>query len=327
MGQKVDRISTDVRAPSLRGMDFSTTKDVREYIERCFYTMFPEEAEGRLPRFFDLVEDMFAGRYPGYQSMDTAYHDLGHTMQATLCFVYLVFNHYREGVEPALDASDFERGLFSILLHDIGYLKEITDTTGTGAKYTHVHEKRSCTHARRILSARKWREENIACVENLISCTGPLSDVTKIPFQNEAERFMGQAVCTADFIGQMSDPGYPAKLSVLFVEFEESYTYQGIPRDKWPFDTYEKLLRGTPGFWKTFVRHKMEAECDGVWRFLRDPVTGQDVYMDAVEENMRIIGEMIQEFERRPALAPIGPRVPAARAVSTGKTSSLAAGR
>ena len=39
---------------------------------------------------------------------------------------------------------------------------------------------------------------------------------------------MGQAVCTADYVGQMSDPKYPDKLEVLFREFEESFRYQEI---------------------------------------------------------------------------------------------------
>ncbi|MGE9292940.1 MAG: hypothetical protein ACQKBW_04955, partial [Puniceicoccales bacterium] len=93
-------------------------------------------------------------------------------------------------------------------------------------------------------------------------------------------------VCTADFIGQISDPRYLEKLPFLYREFIESYTYQGIPKEKWPYDNYEDLLRKTPGFYEKFVVPRMENECGNQWRFLEDPRTGENPYQENVKANL-----------------------------------------
>ena len=134
-------------------------------------------------------------------------------------------------------------------------------------------------------------------VENLISSTGPLADLTKIEFRSEVERTLGQAVCAADYVGQMSDPDYPDKLEVLYSEFEESYRYQGIPKNKWPFSDYEALLRSTPEFWSKFVHYKMDVECGGIWKYLEHPVSGENSYLEAIESNMAIVEGRIAQLD------------------------------
>ena len=100
-------------------------------------------------------------------------------------------------------------------------------------------------------------------------------------------------MCTADYIGQMSDPRYPDRLEPLFNEFVESYRYQQLPPDQWLFKSYEALLRGTPGFWDNFVRKKLDEECAGIWLHLEHPLTGDNPYMASVEANMAAIRERI----------------------------------
>ena len=134
-------------------------------------------------------------------------------------------------------------------------------------------------------------------VENLISSTGPTADLTRIEYRSEVERTLGQIVCTADYVGQMSDPGYPDKLKVLFLEFEESYRYQGIPFEEWPFKSYEALLRGTPGFWDKFVLHKLDVECAGLWRHFENPVTGENPYQASIDRNFETIRERIAALD------------------------------
>ena len=192
-----------------------------------------------------------------------------------------------------------------MLFHDSGYLKTVGDNRGTGAKYTHIHERRSCRLVRMYLSERGLSSDDIQFVENLISATGPFADLTRIEFRSDMERLMGQAVCTADYVGQMSDPDYPDKLDTLFGEFAESYRYQRIPKRKWPFATYEDLLRGTPGFWGTFVHHKMTVECDGFWKYLEHPVTGRNPYIESVERNLAIISSRIGRLGDRDRGIPV----------------------
>lgn len=280
-----------------RTVDFSSPRSVAARVRDVHADMFPDGSGDYIDDFFREVEEMFAGNSPGFQAMDTAYHDIVHTMQATLCLVTLLHNRHRTGTTPRIDDNDFRKALIAILFHDIGFLKEIGDNEGTGAKYTHVHEKRSCQHARTYLGRRNWPEADIASVQTLITCTGPRSDLTKIPFKDDTERLLGQCVCTADYIGQMSDPEYVEKLSVLFKEFEENFRYQDLPQSEWPFKTYEELLKGTPAFWDKFVTRKMTHECGGVWKYFVSPETREDAYLSAVRENIERVRHRIARLD------------------------------
>ena len=279
--------------PELSGIDFSSTSDVRELTrERCRH-MFGPQHDGFVDEFMDATEDLFTGRHPGFQAIDTGYHDITHTLQATLCLVELLHNRHFSEAAPKISDEDFRLAVVAVLFHDIGYLKKTDDTEGSGAKYTHLHEKRSCSFAREHLLKVGWSSDDVQFVENLISATGPSADLAKIPFRAEIERLLGQAVCTADYIGQMSDPHYPDKLPILFGEFKESYQYQQIPREEWPFPSYEAMLKGTPGFWETFVKHKLEVECAGLSRHLENPVSGENPYQESIERNMSTIEQRI----------------------------------
>jgi HD domain len=283
--------------PDLRLIDFSRSSDVRALTRERHAHLFGQQDDAWIDEHMDAIEGLFAGRNIEYQAMDTAYHDITHTLQATLCLAELLHNRHFAKETPSIDPDDFRRALVAALFHDIGYLKKRGDTEGSGAKYTHLHEKRSCDFARAYLSQRGWPSDDIRSVERLISATGPSADVTRIEFETEVERLLGQAVCTADYIGQMSDPNYPDKLKMLFGEFAESYRYQQIPENKWPFPSYEAMLRSTPGFWSTFVQHKLNVECAGICVHLEHPLTGENRYIESIERNMATIAQRIQELD------------------------------
>jgi hypothetical protein len=285
--------------PELSSIDFSQASEVRNLTrERC-RNLFGAQDDGYIDEFMVATEELFGGRRPEYQAMDTAYHDITHTLQATLCLVELLHNRHIAEAAPRIGAEDFKRALIAVLFHDIGYLKETGDTEGSGAKYTHLHEGRSCSFARDFLLQRGWLSDDIQFVENLISSTGPSVDLAQIEFRSEIERVLGQSVCTADYIGQMSDPGYPDKLEVLFGEFKESYQYQQISESDWPFASYEDLLQSTPAFWRTFVQHKMSVECAGLWKHLEHPLSGENPYLASIERNMAAIEQRIAMLENQ----------------------------
>jgi hypothetical protein len=286
--------------PDLSNIDFSCSTDTRALVrERCEH-MFGVKIDRCIEESMDAIEGLFAGHYPEYQPMDTAYHNITHTLQATLCLAELTHRRHLAEAEPRISMTDFRRAIIAALYHDIGYLKTIDDTEGTGAKYTHVHEQRSCEMAREFLALRGWPEDDLLFVEHLISATGPQADLTKIAFRSEIEQTLGQALCTADYVGQMSDPDYPDKLEILFHEFEESYQFQNLSRSQWPFGSYEDLLCSTPNFWNKFVRYKLDVECGGIWQYLEHPVTGDNTYLEAIERNLGIIDQRIAQLEQPP---------------------------
>jgi len=283
--------------PNLSAIDFTHTSDVCSLTkERCHHLFGPRHG-AYIDEYMDAIDDLFSGRHPEYQAMDTAYHDITHTLQATLCLVELLHHRHVVEVSPRISAEDFRRALIAVLFHDIGYLKAKGDDEGSGAKYTHLHEQRSCDFTRVFLLQRGWLHDDLQCVENLISATGPSADVARIGFRSDIERILGQAVCTADYIGQMSDPQYPDKLAILFNEFKESYQYRQIPQSEWPFASYEAMLRGTPGFWETFVQHKLTVECADLYKHLEHPLTGENPYMKSIDRNLATINQRIASLD------------------------------
>ena len=121
--------------------------------KNAFSLISAEASFPLLDRLFADVTNMFSGRYPGYLSIDMHYHDYEHTLQATVCLIHILEGRHRSGDLPILTARDWELALIAVLLHDTGYLKHADDRAGTGAKYTLIHESRSCEFARNYLPA------------------------------------------------------------------------------------------------------------------------------------------------------------------------------
>lgn len=274
-------------------LDDVNTKDnmqVSRAVTEIFELKFPEADSSFIPGFFEDIKEMFDGKYLNYQAMDTVYHDLDHTLQATLCWVRLVTNRHSLNIKPRMTELDFKIGMVAVLFHDIGYLKENTDKEGTGAKFTFVHERRSCELTDVYLTDLGWTKRDIFAVQHLISCTGPRSLIDSIPFTSKLERILGEAVCTADYIGQMSDNNYIKKLSALYLEFEESDDFRDIPKEQRLFKSSDELLRGTPFFWEKIVIKKLETDCHNLYKFLSEPYPeGENPYVTKIEENVDLV--------------------------------------
>ncbi|MDD2764640.1 MAG: hypothetical protein PHE83_11760 [Opitutaceae bacterium] len=236
---------------------------------------------------FRDVEDMFHGRYLDYLPLDMRYHDFEHTLQAVLCFVQLLEGRYRAKVTPALSQRQFELAIAAVLLHDTGYLKLRSDSEGTGAKYTYVHVIRSCSFAASYLPTLGFNDEEVESVVAAIRCTGPRSNITQLHFSGEVEHFIGCALATADYLGQMAAPDYVDELAFLYAEFEESDNFFNIPREKRLFRSVRDLIAKTPVFWEKFVLPRITHDYLGIYRYLADPYPGgPNAYLQAIEQNM-----------------------------------------
>ncbi len=279
--------------PDLSTIDFSRTTDLQDLTRERIYHLFGGNEDAHIDEFVEVIQDFFTGLQSGYQPMDTPYHDIRHTLQATLCLVELLHNRHIAEATPRLEAGHFKLALVAELFHDIGYLKLTGDTQGSGAKYTHEHEKRSCNFARAFLEQQDWTSKDIKTIENLINATGPTANLSCIEFGSEIEHELGKMVCTADYIGQMSDPNYPDKLEALFHEFKESYQYQGLLKDEWPIASYEQLLRNTPDFWGILMQKKLSVECSDLRRYLKHPISGENPYQESIERNLAEIQKRI----------------------------------
>jgi len=271
-------------------VDTKNPAAVAAFVEKKFAEMYPDASLLWLETIFRDIEQLFSGRHPDYAAVDLRYHDLEHTLQATLCLVLLLEGRHHAGVEPRLNARQFELGLSAVLLHDAGYLKLRSDTVGTGAKYTFCHVLRSCAFAASYLPTLGANDYEVEAVLGAINCTGPTKEISRLRFREPFERVIGCALATSDYLGQMAAADYPDELEILFHEFKESDDYIHLPPSRRAFKTIDELIERTPIFWKKFVQPKLESDFQAVYRFLARPYPhGPNPYLVAIEKNIEKI--------------------------------------
>lgn len=282
-------------------VDTKNPAAVCAHVASAYQGLFPAGDETFVPQAVNWIVSCFHGQVAGYQALDAHYHDLEHTLQGTLCMVELLQSRHNAGVLPRLVQRDFELGLIAILFHDTGYLKEQGDNEGTGAKYTSTHVNRSSDFAAHFLSKKGFSSSEILSVQNMIHCTGVNTVLSAIPFQSEAERIVGFALATADLLGQMAAPDYVEKLPMLYEEFAEASHFDHdsgsfVAR----FTSPEDLVAKTPGFWKNFVKPKLEKDFLGLFRFLDRPYpNGRNVYLEKIEENISRLQRQLEACPRK----------------------------
>lgn len=266
---------------------------VTEFVRSAFAGIGAQASFPLLNRLFADVTDMFEGRYAGYQAIDMSYHDYDHTLQATVCMVHLLQGRGRTADKPLFTTRDWELSVMAALLHDSGYLKTNEDTIGTGAKYTFVHERRSCEFARDYLPRMGVTGTELEDICSAIICTGPRNKISQITFRSEEGRQFAFALVTADYLAQMTAPDYPDKLTALYREFEEAFAFEQVPEAKRPYHSLRELLEKTPGFWTNYVRPMLDFEAGGVHRYLT--TAGQpNPYLQSVEANIAEIRRRLQ---------------------------------
>lgn len=275
-------------------VDTKNPAAVAGFVRRIYSELFPGASRTWINQVFADIETFFTGRHPAYAPIDLRYHDLEHTLQATVCLVELLAGRHHAGVEPRASARQFELTIVAVLLHDTGYLKLRSDTTGTGAKYTFCHVLRSCAFAASYLPSLKATPVEIESVIGAINCTGPSSEIGRLYFREPVDRVLGCALATADYLGQLAAPDYPDKLEMLFAEFAESDAYVNLPEDTRVFKSARHLAEQTPLFWERFVRPRLDGDFRGGYRFLASPYPhGSNAYIAAAERNIAVVRQRL----------------------------------
>jgi hypothetical protein len=257
---------------------------------------FPTHDSAYLQEVLKGVQDLFAGRYPGYQASDTAYHDFDHTCQATEAVARILDGHIGSWAEPKCTARDFELAVSAALLHDSGYIKRIGDNDGTGAKYTLTHVERSADFAASFLPDYGADVEEVRLVMVAIRCTGINVERTMWSFLNEREWLLGCALGAGDILGQMSAPDYPERLPALYREYQEAVAYSK-PKDGplTSFTSAEDMMRRTRDFFKNYALRMLYS----VWGGVHDSLvfhfpSRRNEYIPRIEVNLDRIDEILQ---------------------------------
>lgn len=268
-------------------------QSIRQQARRCLAAR-PGAATPFIESACALTERLFSGRLWSYQPISLRYHDFQHTLQASYVYLALI-EAGREHLSPefAPTPREAELGFAAVLLHDSGYLKAKGDDEGTGAKYTHSHVLRSCALAASLLPTLDCTQTEIDDVLGAIRCTGLNGNPPKTHFSSERARTVACMVATADYLGQMAAPEYPAKLPALFVEFAEADEFNHVPPHKRAFQSVAQLMAATPTFWEKFVLPKLENDFAGVYRLLAVPhPDGPNPYLQAIEANLAEISAL-----------------------------------
>lgn len=277
-------------------VDTKSPPNVAVFVVKKFSESYPDASLTWLETIFQDMVMLFSGRHPDYAAADLRYHDFEHTLQATVCMTLLLAGRHAAGVQPRLNARQFELGIAAVLLHDTGYLKLRSDTVGTGAKYTYCHVLRSCAFVSSYLPTLGANDYEVNAVLGAINCNGQTKGISRLKFREPFERIIGCALATADYLGQMAASDYPDELDILYHEFKESDDFIHLPPSRRAFKSESDVALRTPMFWKKFVQPKIESDFQAVYRFLAMPYPhGPNAYFDAVEKN-------IAEIERRNAL-------------------------
>ena len=263
-----------------------------DFVRAVFVRHFGGHDTGFLEKVFAAAQDLFEGRYPGYQASDTAYHDFKHTCEATVAVVRILDGHLKGKTPPAIGHREFELTVAATLLHDSGFMKKSGDDSGTGAKYTLEHVKRSGDFAEECLGALRASPEEVQLVRLAIDCTGIQVRVEDLPFRNEQERFLGCALGTGDMLGQMAAPDYPQRLGSLYREFAEAAAAHAGGTDSWiaGYASEEDLKRKTRRFYEGYVREMLDKHWGGAYRDLDHHFQdGKNHYLEAIEANLERI--------------------------------------
>src|SRR6185503_2308851 len=245
---------------------------VRDAVMRLFATRYPGAQLAPLDRAFADVQALFEGRYPGYLSCDTLYHDMRHTLDMSLAMARLVEGHDRSRAEAdRLGARRATLGVLIALLHDCGYLKRSSEAqVENGAVFTKIHVSRGADFISSYLPTLGFAAE-AATAARLVHFTGYEMEIDDIRVDDPKDRALGCMVGTADLIGQMSDRMYLEKCrDFLYREF----VWGSIARDKLAdgrelvrYASPDDLMLKTPGFYEYVARTRMNSKLGGVDRF------------------------------------------------------------
>jgi hypothetical protein len=240
---------------------------------------------------FRDVEKLFRGHYPGFQKCNTGYHDFRHAMLVVLAMARLIHGAY---LQVKFTDKEINLGLISALMHDTGYIQTVDDDSGTGAKYTLIHIKRSIMFVQDYYANEKYFQDDLLDFHDILCCTGMSTVIENTKFSSLNVEIMGKILGTADLLGQMADRLYLEKLIPLFHEFEEGKVTG--------FDSELDLLRKTTNFYN-MTKIRLENNLGNVNRYMVNHFRERwnierNIYDEAIEKNINYLKFILKHNEK-----------------------------
>jgi hypothetical protein len=266
---------------------------VKLEVDRIFRSLYARPNAATLNRAFDDMVRLYRGEFPGYAKCDTSYHDIQHVLEVTLAMARLLDGYERSRGDDARHIPErlFELGVICALYHDIGYIRRLGDTKHrSGAEYTRIHVSRGARFLKSYMPI-IGMAEYADVAGQIVHFTGYERPVSSIRVPDPIFKLLGSLLGSADIIAQMSDRCYLEKCrDRLYPEFVAG----GIARQRTErgeevvFESAEDLLRKTPRFYQNAAQ-RLDVDLGGAYRFAQTHFGGQNLYMEAVKQNIRFV--------------------------------------
>lgn len=280
-------------------VNVSSSVEVRDAVTNLLGSLYPRDSLDPIWLAFHDFERMFSGRDADYHGVDTAYHDIQHTLDMTLAMARLV-SGYEQSVEASdrLGAERATLGIVTALFHDAGYLRHRTLDQGkrNGAEFTLRHVTRSSKFLGQYLpkiGLERWCE----VAQQIVHFTGYEVSLEGLELDNPRDSAVGHLLGTADLMAQMADRCYLEKCrDRLFPEFVlggiaiegqadgESIVHYRSGRD---------LLVKTLDFYQNSARARLENTFGGAYRYIEVLYRGSNPYVVFIQKNIRYLSELI----------------------------------
>lgn len=279
-------------------VDVSVPEAVCNAVMVILQRRYPAHDFSIIQRLYADFAALYRGELDGFLACDTSYHDIQHVLDVSLAMARLMDGYDAEQPpEQQLGADLAEIGLIVALFHDAGYIRRRNETAiKHGAEYTKIHVSRSARFMAEYLPG-IGREDIIELCGKLVHFTGYELSPDQIDVAEPKLRVLGCLVGTADVIAQMADPGYLEKCrDRLFPEFELG----GVARqtladgsEQVVYESAEDLLIKTPEFIKKTITDRLDGHFGGLYRKVEVHFGGQNLYMDALEQNCRHLESLL----------------------------------
>ena len=270
-------------------VDSNSTEAVRNEVKKIFgYFNCDEKGSGRMLGVFDDIVDMFSGKYPGYLSCTTEYHDLKHTFDVLIASLRLADAVNLQGGK--ISPGDVEILVFAAMMHDVGYIPEEGDDVETGAVYTSDHVKRGADFAQIYLAKKGYDKSFIESVAQIIMCTDLMTDIENTKFVDDQTENLGIILAAGDLLGQMADRVYLEKLLFLYKEFRAGM----IPG----FEKEVDILKNTVEFYKKMEKrfsHELQGvDRNMVYHFKERYGIDKDLYRMGIDNNIKYLKYILE---------------------------------
>jgi hypothetical protein len=277
----------------------SSPGDVRHAVQELFETTYPRASFDPVWLAFHDFDLLYRGLHPEYHGVDTAYHDIQHTLDVTLAVARLVV-----GYDSSVEAGDRlgpERARFALvsaLFHDFGYLRhrERDRDAPNGAVFTLSHVSRSGAFLEGYLE-HVGLTAFAPVVSRVVHFTGYELSLDAIELDDPRDSTIGHLLGTGDLLAQLADRCYLEKCrDRLYPEFVlgNVATISGTAANYW---SGMDLLAKTLSFYQQSAQYRLEHSFNRAYRYAEALyVRGDNPYMVFVQKNLAFL-KTIKERE------------------------------